>query len=266
MTQGSEKKSDNPDGCNKPAYKDQQIAASIDSIRAAYVSSQDENSKHQRGVFTWTKAAAGGVFVYTLLTLILVGLTYCSLQETRRSVVASTRAWIGPSAKPTIDGFSAQAATTYVHINYKNVGKEPGVNFQESFIDDWTATLTAPYNKNKLLNLSSECSADGDNAIATDRSCKTRIEGWIKDHCDSLTGQEQRVAFPDFEYDSQKEIAAGAERRGSNKVLFVQGCFAYKSRITGDEIHRSAFCFFKNLEPNSGGDVMRPCSVGNTAN
>jgi hypothetical protein len=265
MTQGNEKKSDNPENADKSDTKDPQIADSIASLRAAYLSSQDDNSKLQRGLFRWTKATAGGVFVYTLLTLVLVGLTYCSLQETRRSVVASTRAWIGPSTKPTIDGFSAQAATTYVHINYKNVGKEPGVNFQESFIDDWSATLPVPYDKNKPPDLSTQCWADGDNAIATDRSCETRIEGWIKDHCDSLTGQEERVAFPDFGYDSQKEIAAGAERRGSNKVLFVQGCFAYKSRITGDKIHRSAFCFFKNLEPNAGGEVMRPCSLGNTA-
>src|SRR5260370_42366729 len=84
---------------------------------------------------------------------------------TRTSLIASSRAWIGPS-EAWIEGFSPDSKEALITIKYRNSGKQPGLNFSHSYLDDWTATITKDEDT-KPLNLSSYSVKDGQTVQTT---------------------------------------------------------------------------------------------------
>jgi hypothetical protein len=201
----------------------------------------------------------------SLFTLLLVGtytvLTYCALLETRRSVVASTRAWVGPY-EVSVDGIGPQSETANIVLKYKNAGKEPALNFNDSYNDDWTGTLGDGDN----IDLGSNCLADDPDGKPSKTTCADRINRWVEDHCWNKPPYEHRAIYPEFSDTTLKPFTITKDRIGKKKIGFLQGCFIYRSRVTGDADHRSAFCYFEQFVSDLRPHPMRSCPQGNMAN
>jgi hypothetical protein len=127
MTQGEEQP-DDPEGSDKPASKDERIAIAIDALKAAYEAKYNDSSEHQNKILTWTKAAAGGVFVYTALTLILTLISFCQLQTSRDNEKRQLRAYASP--KLSLGGITnfAKSQDARLEIQLNNTGQTPAID------------------------------------------------------------------------------------------------------------------------------------------
>jgi hypothetical protein len=177
-----------------------------------------------------------------------------------KQLIAATRAWIGPN-RVSIEGFGAQSKATNIVLDYKNTGKEPALNFNDSYNDDWTGTLI----NGDQLDLTNNCLADGPNGQPSQETCKSRITRWLENNCRNKAPYENKVVYPDFPNSVTKSFTITPERIGKKKVGFLQGCFIYRSRVTSEIEHRSAFCFFDLLVPDRSAHTMRSCPEGNDA-
>jgi hypothetical protein len=200
-----------------------------------------------------------------LLTLIFVAgytvLTFGLLQETKRSVVVGTRAWVGPK-DVFVDAFGPRSEKTNIILEYKNVGKEPARNFNDTYNDDWTATV----DDIDHIDISKNCFADDDDGKPSKKTtCKDRINNWLENNCWHKPPYEHRVIYPDFSDTVSKDFKT-VDRIAKKKVGFLQGCFIYQSQVTGAEVHRSAFCYFQRFLPDGTKHQMHACPEGNDAN
>src|SRR5580658_1479185 len=64
------------------------------SFLTKYDAALDENRNHNHGVFTWTRRAAIGVFLYTALTLGIVVIALCQFHISRDTEQRQLRAYI----------------------------------------------------------------------------------------------------------------------------------------------------------------------------
>ena len=181
------------------------------------------------------------------------------------NLVASSRAWVGPY-DVLINGFLLQSNATDILIKYKNTGKQPALNFNDSYNDDWTGTMERELAAGEQPDLVKNCWADGPTGAVTQETCHARIKRWVRDYCWSKAPYENRVVYPDFPYETSKPFQITPERVGVRRIAFLQGCFIYRGRVTAVQDHRSAFCFLDQLLPNGRSRQMRSCSVGNDAN
>jgi hypothetical protein len=165
---------------------------------------------------------------------------------------ASTRAWVGPSkATVSID----DAGTVTIEVTYKNAGKGPAVEFGDDWADDWSAKVDT---NSEQFDFYGDCQSDG-----LKGRCGERAAWWQREKCEQKAVFQDRVAFPQFEY---KHIKTGLKvnKNDRNRIVIVQGCFVYKSKITlYGSVHRTAFCYFYRVGQN--GAEMRACPVGNFA-
>jgi len=172
---------------------DRDISDAINAFGKKYETAQEGRPEHDREILKWTKGAGIGVCFYTLLTFALTTLAFCQLQETKHSLVADTRAWVGPY-EVSIDAFGPQSKTTNLVLKYKNAGKEPALNFNDSYNDDWTGTV----DDSDKLDFTKNCFADDPNGKPSEETCADRINRWLKTNCERKAPYEQRVVYPDF--------------------------------------------------------------------
>lgn len=168
------------------------------------------------------------------------------------SLVASTRAWVGPTDVTLLAGEPATMS-----VEYRNVGKEPAQQFGDTLDDTWIGNV-ADGGSFSEADFEKNCISD-----STKRPCAERILGWVKT-CNQQALFENRVAFPDFKYTRAKP-APWFDRFDHNKIIFLQGCFVYRSTITPFSDHRTAFCYYYRVDHPQKEVKMRPCPVGNFA-
>ena len=187
-----------------------------------------------------------GVVCSALATIVLAFLGWSTLK-------ASTRAWVGP-VKATVAINPESRAVVTVH--YRNPGKEPALNFGDTWDDDWVGNI-ASENQSVDPNFERDCVSDSNQGL-----CKKRIGEW-QQKCESKPVFEERVAFPDFQYERTK-TGPWIDQRDHKKLVFLLGCFVYRSPITLIATHRTSFCYYYRI--GQEGDKMRACPVGNSAN
>jgi hypothetical protein len=169
------------------------------------------------------------------------------------SLVASTRAWVGPT-----DVTLLTAEPAIISVDYRNAGKEPAQQFGDTLDDTWRGNV-ADGASFREADFEKKCISD-----STKRPCAERILGWEK-NCSQQALFESRVAFPDFKYTRTKP-APWFDRLDRNKIIFLQGCFVYRSAITPFSDHRTAFCYYYRVGDSDQKEAkMRPCPIGNFA-
>ncbi|MDX3971205.1 MAG: hypothetical protein QHD01_32060 [Bradyrhizobium sp.] len=170
------------------------------------------------------------------------------------ALVASTRAWVGPTeATATI----AEDGTVTLKVSYKNAGKEPALKFGDDWSDDWAATIDPSKNNQPDLFFDA-CQSDGGLG-----RCSARAEKWQREKCWDRNVFQNRIALPDFPYQHVKTTGLKISPMDSNRIVVVQGCFVYKSDITLLPEHRTSFCHFYRVGQTD--KVMQPCPVANDA-
>jgi hypothetical protein len=183
-------------------------------------------------------------FLNLAITVILAVVGYLTLE-------ASTRAWVGP-VKGIVDVNDGGVVT--ILVTYKNAGKEPAIEFGDDWADDWAASVDASSSE---LDFYSGCKSDSGKG-----RCSERAARWQREKCEEKSIFQDRVAFPDFIYTHTK-TGLVIDKNDKNRIVVVQGCFIYKSRIALKPIQRTAFCYYYRV--GQPGDEMRACPVGNSA-
>jgi len=206
-----------------------------------------------------------GTFLLAIVTAGLFWATRDLAVDGQKALIANTRAWVGPF-EASIDGFTSQSKVANILIKYKNPGKEPALNFNDSYNDDWTGTLSNDLRPDQPVDLAKNCWADGPTGTVTRETCEARIARWLKDYCSEKAPYENRVIYPEVPYEVAKPFKVTPDRIGIKKIGFLQGCFIYRSGVTRDQDHRSAFCYFDRFIPSGQSRKLRSCSVGNQAN
>lgn len=197
-----------------------------------------------------------------IITVVLLFCTaryaYSTWQEMIRSTEAATRAWVGPFKASIRD---LNSATPSIIIDYKNSGKEPAVDFgfETSGGDSWAATITSRRPKDPIFKIDNECMADNEG------NCATRIRKWVE-ACKAKQIEENEAVFPDavYSYSAPFALKKAADISGPNRAIFFQGCFVYRSSITGSQTHHSAFCYFYR-NGMSNDERMTPCPAAGYA-
>lgn len=171
---------------------------------------------------------------------------------TYQSLVASTRAWVGPSKATASIG---DDGVVTIMVTYKNVGKEPALKFGDDWADSWAATLDVD---SDYFDFFTNCTSD----VSHDK-CGNRAGWWKREKCDTKAIFQDRVAFPEFEYRHVKSNLT-LDRSDRRRIAVIQGCFVYRTDVTFyGSVHRSAFCYYYRV--GQSGDEMRACPVGNAA-
>jgi hypothetical protein len=164
---------------------------------------------------------------------------------------ASTRAWVGP-VKAIVD--VNDGGVVIITVTYKNAGKEPAIEFGDDWADDWAASIDA---NSPDVNFHDGCMSDSGQG-----RCGERAARWQRKKCEQKSIFQDRVAFPDFTYTHTK-TGLIIDKNDNNRIVVVQGCFIYKSRISLRSIQRTAFCYYYRI--GQIGKEMRACPVGNSA-
>ncbi len=125
----------NSGGDDKPPTKYHGIAAAINSLEAAYESTHKHRHENDEHALLWAKRAAKGVFIYTALTVAIVGAGIWSSWNAQRAVDLSAHnvvveqrpyLWLaatneGPAIHNSPDG-KVQITWSWFYTNY---GKTP---------------------------------------------------------------------------------------------------------------------------------------------
>jgi hypothetical protein len=226
---------------------------------------QQDASERRKKLFEWLSLAA------LLATVLLTGLTLsvfklqlgemqrvygpikASADAANRQLIAATRAWVGPFGA-SIHGLKNLPMRT--NVDYRNSGKEPAINFsfEDGGTDDWGATITSGRPKDLIFNPATECVAD------SKESCASRIQNWIKE-CQGKQIEQSEAIFPDSSYSFKKPFVPRdlADISKPDRAVFLQGCFVYRSAVTGPQVHHSAFCYFYRFGM-SDAEQMTPCT------
>lgn len=95
MTQGNPSgPDDNGNGGDQPSADSLKITGAIDSLREKYEASQADRTQHDGKVLFWSRLAAFGVGIYTLITLGIAIVALCQLQTSRDTEMRQLRAYI----------------------------------------------------------------------------------------------------------------------------------------------------------------------------
>lgn len=196
----------------------------------------------------------------------LIGLYFLggSLHEARRAgnaaaesnrinleaLVANNRAWLSPTSAQITSPIDISGPLR-ISVIYGNTGREPALGFaaqEEAGAVDAPAPNTSWYtvfHKNTITDVCGHTTVgDGGQTIYP-------------------TGPGQQVYNVSMNGPLTPEIISGS------KILFFHGCFAYRSPITKDVVHKSEYCFlFEPLsDPTSGKRTFKSfaCMYGNNA-
>jgi len=198
---------------------------------------------------------AGGVLCTFLTFLAAIGQVYYNRGQVysigdsnninRQAVIASARAWLTPSDASIVSPIQVGTPLS-LSVSFGNVGKEPALGF---VAQDEMGMVEAPrayeswytvFKKNYLLDVCAKTDAsDGGN---------TFYPSSLRDYSFGLNTQQP------FTNDMMK----------GTRILYLHGCFAYRSPVTKDTVHKSEYCFM--LVPDRrGGFKSVSCPYGNHA-
>lgn len=94
MPQGKQEQPGQPDGGSKPADPKHEIAAAIDAFTKRYEAAQQGRPEHDSETLRWTKRAAFGVGIYTVITLGIAIIALCQLHTSRDTEIRQLRAYL----------------------------------------------------------------------------------------------------------------------------------------------------------------------------
>jgi hypothetical protein len=136
MTNDSVNESGDTDSCNASDDPHHNIAAAITVLSEKYEASQQDSGEHDRQTLRWTQRATIGVGIYTVLTLVAVVLTYCSLRNAQeQSAITAAQLAMATNSERAyifltdlqIDSESAILAPPQISAVWRNYGKTPGI-------------------------------------------------------------------------------------------------------------------------------------------
>jgi hypothetical protein len=167
-------------------------------------------------------------------------LTRASNTLNRDALVASSRAWVGPTIAK-IEPAPEIGKPLKISIQYANTGKEPALNFVYT-ADVFTASA-----------------ADEANGVST-----AKVEAYFKG-CRAATNlRSGQAVFPTVSYSANNLSLTSVDGFVDQAILdgettvIIDGCFAYKSF---DVIRHSYFCFFFNSKKGKP-DALNYCDNG----
>lgn len=176
-------------------------------------------------------------------TLKLAAASSSQAETARKSLVATQRAWIGPTmarmdAKPTV-GQDLQVIATY-----RNTGQEPARNVRWTWNYEVIGVrdLVGGAMIAQMRKGTSACLLIGE-----------RSNGTVVYPSAGATSQELVLTITGDKID--EELVSGA------KYFVFRGCFAYR---TADEVRHSAFCFYQGGQ-SMPTDHLAVCPEGNYA-
>lgn len=147
----------------------------------------------------------------------------------RDEFAATQRAWVGPT-NVSMNAIPGKSKRIEITIEYQNTGREPAMNFVH------TLEQSAPAGKDFFPPI-----ANGNDAVVRGYAWKVAC-----DPSKEITGP---VVFPTSgvnvyrAYDTLDQKLVNGDVISGNNIIMFQGCFAYKSPVTG-EIHNSLFCYY----------------------
>lgn len=187
------------------------------------------------------------LFIATTLLAWIAWLQYQALEKTdhtlNKTLIASSRAWVGPrNAKFEADPMAKTPIDATVE--YQNVGKEPALNFS-NLADFFAATIQE----------------DKDGIV------DTKLTAYLNGCLKYAPGSAGSVVYPSTGFSSyfliaksQPNLVDDAVIKGE-KLIFVQGCFAYK---TFDILRHTYFCYFYK-QGQTKPQNLNICSTGHYA-
>lgn len=203
--------------------------------------SREESRENKR--FYFELMTVVGVTVYTILTFWLV-------ITQRETMVSASRAWLTPVSAGIVGDLTVGEPLNY-EISYGNVGKEPALGFVAQEDDPGTVDEPAPHTSWYTVF---------DKSKITDVCRRT------------AASDEAETIYPSgletFVYHvSTAKLPITQQIIDGSKVIFVHGCFAYKT--FGHE-HKSEYCFllhqYRDLKTREIVYKGISCPYGNKAN
>ena len=167
--------------------------------------------------------------IATILIAIVAALQWRTLTNTdetmRRSLVATTRAWIEPG-RPEIVGDLDPTQPLSLVISYRNVGNAPATNAVVQ-LDEPLLTIDPPSNwYNALPSPNPVC-----------KKARPNNQGISIYQSDAM----QRLIYSNLDLPNAGSVADGS------KILIVEGCIGYE---TVQESHYAAFCYYLKPDKN----------------
>jgi hypothetical protein len=133
MTVDNRHNQDGPtQGGDDPSSK-HQIAIAIDAFKTAYKAAHDDDDKHEEKVFIWTRRAAVGVFIYTVLTFLILVAGIWQIRIAEDTERRSLRAYVF------VQKFQIVALNTNGHTSWglgpiwENAGNSPATDLKASW-------------------------------------------------------------------------------------------------------------------------------------
>jgi hypothetical protein len=167
-------------------------------------------------------------------------LTRASNKLNRDALIASSRAWVGPTIAKT-ESSPESGKPLIISVQYANTGREPALNFVYA-VDVFTATKV-----------------DEDNGVLT-----AKVEAYFKGCRAATTLRSGQVVFPtvantttNLNFTTVDSFVDQAILDGE-KTIIIDGCFVYKSF---EVVRHSYFCYYFNSK-KSKPDALNFCDNG----
>jgi hypothetical protein len=212
-----------PDGDgDKPASKNQDIIAAINSIETKYGSSQKERTEHDRQVLLWTKRAAKGVFIYTGLTVVIAIASVFATMISRDALISVQRAFVVPAGLKwdPIGDAQIKKVKWNIYATWQNSGNTPTRNLR---------TLVVKAFSIGILNFDDPLGSNFD--IPEDASDKV-IPSFLGPKA-TMDGGPVEIGGEDLARVQQNGVP-----------LVIGGVARYDGILWGDKPHVTKFCFF----------------------
>jgi hypothetical protein len=170
-----------------------------------------------------TRTLALSTWFLAICTWALAVIGYWALDESRRALETTQRAWVGPQNLH-IDGALAVDRPLNLIVDYHNTGRQPALDFFYQ-IDP------------KIFTLAESESDDMARAsIAYTEKCRSALP--LKGY--SVIYPTSGFSTYNLSFEIEKELIDWSIIYGTN-IIVVSGCFAYN---TASDAHRSSFCYF----------------------
>lgn len=218
-------------GGHDAAAKEHEIALSINSFKAQYVSQSDKQGDYAERTFIWTRRAAVGVFVYTALTFGLAIIGLCQLWTSRDTMINQQRAWID-APKITYEKVGDQIQFKYA---FKNFGHSPtrGLHINGKFIP----------------------------SAKTERDWHTQVDAYCAEGKQIVvkksTGYSSAAIIPDASYDGpfSPGLHGGDTKEITDNPVLV-GCASYGQSLDGADVNTTGFHAIIRLSEMPPGSVI----------
>jgi hypothetical protein len=183
--------------------------------------------------------------VLAVSTMVLALVTYCGLRDNEKATVIANRAWLTPSLAEITSPIDTTTNLSFA-IVYGNTGKEPALGFtaqeEAGAVPKPKGSWFTVFHKDTITDVCARTTPDTEITIYP-------------------TGPNQHIYEVSMNGPLTEDVASG------EKILWVHGCFAYRSPVSGEIIHRSEYCFLFPPVMNNGKRVFKSisCMYGNKA-